>query len=49
MSLEKKYFDINLKQKKGKEKILTSYIVLLSHQPNSTGQSANWAGFYGAC
>ena len=37
------------KAKARKEKFLTFYIVLLSHQPNSTGQSANWAGFYGAC
>ena len=35
--------------KSKEKKNLTSYIVLLSHQPNSTGQSANWAGFYGAC
>ena len=49
MSLEKIYIGLLSQAKARKEKFLTSYIVLLSHQPNSTGQSANWAGFYGAC
>jgi len=49
MSLEKIYLGLFSKAKVRKETILTSYIDLLSQQPNSTTKSANRAGFDFAC
>jgi len=49
MSLEKIYLGPFSKVKVRKETILTSYIDLLSQQPNSTTKSANRAGFDFAC
>jgi len=43
------YLGLFSKAKVRKETILTSYIDLLSQQPNSTTKSANRAGFDFAC
>ena len=45
---KKKYFGLLMYTKTGKDKILKSYIVLLSYQPTSTGQSAHLGRMAGA-